>query len=65
MNDLLQQRGERHAVLLEEEGSTEQRPDVLLRDRPVHDLRVQHLIGQEAGEACEFGQSLSVCPATY
>ncbi|MCJ2039050.1 hypothetical protein MKK55_08810 [Methylobacterium sp. J-059] len=55
MNDLLQQRWEWDAVLIQQEGGAEQRSNVLIGDRPVHDLRVQHLIGEEAGETRHLG----------
>ncbi|WP_187276099.1 hypothetical protein [Methylobacterium sp. WL116] len=51
IDDLRQQGWEWNAVLTEQQGSIHERSDVLIGNRPAHDLRIQHLIGEEAGEA--------------
>ena len=46
VNNLLQRRGKRHAVLLQEKSRAEQRADVPVRNWAAENLRVPHLIDE-------------------
>ena len=47
-----------HAVLAKKPGSASQSPDLILVNRPLHDLRVEHAIGEGRRQAQNLGETI-------